>query len=87
VISCKPSDDPARDVQRAKAIAAGLAPRSVERLAELQENSDPKIALAAINAIRQWSGPQSRRPEQELSADLEVSDEALDELLKAEPLV
>lgn len=55
VIDAKPAANPGAEIQRARAIAAGLAPRSVQRLAELVECSDGKVALVACEAVRKWT--------------------------------
>ncbi len=55
VITPKPAANPGAEIQRARAIAAGLAPRSVERLAELVECGDGKVALVACEAVRKWT--------------------------------
>jgi hypothetical protein len=49
-----PAANPAAELRRARAIAASLAPRSVERLAELMEHEDGRVSLAACESVRKW---------------------------------
>ncbi len=84
-IPCQPSDDPVRDVARAKAIAAGLAARAVSRLGELIESGDTKVSLTACEAIRRWVEPDEARPKQQGSDEMRaLSNDDLDAILKSE---
>jgi len=62
VIDPRPAANPASELARARAIAAGLAVRSVSRLGELVENEDGRVALVACEAVRKWTTEEPGKP-------------------------
>ncbi len=54
VINPRPAANPQSEIAKARAIAAGLAVRSVQRLGELVECADGRVALVAAEAVRKW---------------------------------
>lgn len=67
------------------ALARSLAPRAIERLGELMESGDERVAAVACNAIldRAFGKPRERTSEIETSSLASLSDEELERRLIA----